>query len=227
MKKDLKIKRLKELDNTLTTANINEIIRYAERYSYCLKAAYRHFKHSNKPKTITAFYMIKNGKSVEERQASRMKGLENPKTDRQKFIADKMNKGWSFSKAQYAWGNFNKGKLYIERNDYGLKYDDLIRLYHLDENGDLVNNRGYIKVQKKGPNDHLYYEVSLKGDSSTALKQVAAVKYCLYHKCDIKPGYCIHHKDFNKLNNDINNLQLLTLQQHMSIHSRARQKVQK
>jgi hypothetical protein len=34
----------------------------------------------------------------------------------------------------------------------------------------------------------------------------------------IPEGYIIHHKDFNKLNNDLNNLQCLTKSEHITLH---------
>lgn len=38
----------------------------------------------------------------------------------------------------------------------------------------------------------------------------------------IPTGHVIHHSDFNKLNNDINNLVLLTTSQHLVLHNRLR-----
>lgn len=38
----------------------------------------------------------------------------------------------------------------------------------------------------------------------------------------LKPEYIVHHKDFNKLNNDISNLQIMTLEEHTSLHSKLR-----
>lgn len=43
--------------------------------------------------------------------------------------------------------------------------------------------------------------------------------YCQFHKIEkIPEGYRIHHIDKNKSNNKIENLQLLTHQQHMLLH---------
>jgi hypothetical protein len=36
---------------------------------------------------------------------------------------------------------------------------------------------------------------------------------------DIPKGYCIHHADFNPLNNDISNLVLLTNGEHTALHN--------
>ena len=37
----------------------------------------------------------------------------------------------------------------------------------------------------------------------------------------IPPGYEIHHKDFNKANNDLSNLELLTESEHHKLHAEA------
>jgi hypothetical protein len=44
-------------------------------------------------------------------------------------------------------------------------------------------------------------------------------KYESHHNKKVKPGHEIHHKDFNKLNNDINNLLELTREEHDRIHN--------
>jgi hypothetical protein len=45
--------------------------------------------------------------------------------------------------------------------------------------------------------------------------------YCYYNNIDVIPkGYVIHHIDFNKQNNDISNLQLLTHSDHSKLHSK-------
>ena len=40
----------------------------------------------------------------------------------------------------------------------------------------------------------------------------------LYHKCCLLPWGHVHHIDENRLNNDINNLEGLTISQHSTIH---------
>ena len=41
-----------------------------------------------------------------------------------------------------------------------------------------------------------------------------------YYNGEIPDGYVVHHKDFDKSNNDISNLQLMTQEEHMKIHSK-------
>lgn len=39
------------------------------------------------------------------------------------------------------------------------------------------------------------------------------------HGVEVPEGYIIHHKDFNKTNNDINNLTCITVAEHELIHN--------
>ena len=48
-----------------------------------------------------------------------------------------------------------------------------------------------------------------------------------YYFGDIPEGYDIHHKDFNALNNDINNLKCLTKSEHAKLHRNAQMKNRK
>lgn len=49
---------------------------------------------------------------------------------------------------------------------------------------------------------------------------VTILHHAIYEKAHgaIPKGMCIHHKDFNPLNNDLDNLMLVTLSEHMRIH---------
>lgn len=47
--------------------------------------------------------------------------------------------------------------------------------------------------------------------------------WCLWSGAtELPKGYCIHHKDHNKLNNVIENLELMTIGEHTALHSRLR-----
>jgi len=39
-----------------------------------------------------------------------------------------------------------------------------------------------------------------------------------YHKRKVPKGFNIHHKDFNPLNNNIDNLELMTASEHLKLH---------
>lgn len=229
MKLNNKIKKLTKIDNTLSEEEITAIIALQEKDVSSLRAAYNKYKRSliKEAKRMTR---LNECKTVEGRQNLRLCWTEksvSKMTDRQKWISDKMNEGWSFSKAQYAYGRMRDGKYYRERNETGIKYEDLIRNYYLDENNNLISRRtNKIKCCIVEPaTGRLWYSLALHGDSSSTKKQVASVIYSLYYKVDIPSGYCIHHIDGNKSNNSIDNLQLLTAVEHMSIHCRERNKI--
>jgi len=90
----------------------------------------------------------------------------------------------------------------------------IIHLLKINKNGEEVkylifNNikfRQYFKTQ--------YYNESYK--VNMFLHQYI---YCYFNNLDkIPKGYVIHHKDFNKINNDISNLELMTVFEHKSLH---------
>ena len=82
-----------------------------------------------------------------------------------------------------------------------------------------------IKLQCKKENRKFKnsYKISVRGGYPTICighkhfrihKLIGRIVYGEYGK-----KYCIHHKDCNKLNNDIDNLQLLTYSEHIKIHN--------
>ena len=95
--------------------------------------------------------MKKQLNTVAERQAYRLSSYNNPKTERQKWIKKKMDEGWSYSKAQYAYGKMRDDKYYTPRNEAGLKYEDLSRNYYLDEDNNLRIKRSN-KIKGKSRN---------------------------------------------------------------------------
>lgn len=70
---------------------------------------------------------------------------------------------------------------------------------------------GIAKINNKG-----YYQITTneKGNVGKTLHRLIFKKFYGY----IPKGYVIHHKDGNKLNNCINNLQLLNKSEHDSYH---------
>ena len=78
----------------------------------------------------------------------------------------------------------------------------------IDDNHQSFNGKNYHK-DRKG------YYVSTRYDAV----HIATFKYFCG---DIPAGYEIHHKDFNKDNNDVSNLQLLTTAEHAKLHQMPR-----
>jgi hypothetical protein len=46
------------------------------------------------------------------------------------------------------------------------------------------------------------------------------------HNGKVPKGYCVHHKDHNKLNNDISNLEIIERSEHQSYHGKLRDKAE-
>ena len=65
--------------------------------------------------------------------------------------------------------------------------------------------------------DKEYYRIS-KGNSSNYQKYLHRLIFEDFYKCEIPEGFVVHHKDGNKLNNCILNLQLMRKFDHASIH---------
>lgn len=42
-----------------------------------------------------------------------------------------------------------------------------------------------------------------------------------YYNGEVPKGYDVHHKDFNKANNEVDNLQLLTKKDHATLHGKS------
>jgi hypothetical protein len=84
-------------------------------------------------------------------------------------------------------------KYYQRKNKYG-------RISNYAEfNGiEFVRNRGYFINRTYGKLHRYIYEYE--------------------NDCKIPEGYDIHHKDFNKLNNNIDNLEMLTKPEHTKLH---------
>lgn len=91
-----------------------------------------------------------------------------------------------------------------------------------------VTNCGYIKIRSL---DHPFKDY----DDCVLEHRLVAEKYLLNDENSIeingkrylKPEYVVHHKDFNKQNNEVSNLQVMTLQEHTSLHSKLRVKNKK
>lgn len=86
-----------------------------------------------------------------------------------------------------------------------------------------ITNYGYIKVRCL---EHPFKDC----DGFVFEHRLIAEKYLLNNENSIiingkkylSPHYIVHHKDFNKKNNNLSNLEVMTLQEHTSLHSKLR-----
>ena len=65
--------------------------------------------------------------------------------------------------------------------------------------------------------DRGYYRIA-KGNAANYHKYLHRLIFEDFYKCKIPNGFVVHHKDGNKLNNCILNLQLIRESEHLSIH---------
>lgn len=115
------------------------------------------------------------------------------------------------AKMEYMKGNKN--------HQYGLKGDKNAS-WKSDKK---VTNYGYIKVRCL---DHPFKDC----DGFVFEHRLIVEKYLLNDENSIEikgkkylsPKYVVHHKDFNRKNNDLSNLEVMTLQEHTSLHSKLR-----
>ena len=91
-----------------------------------------------------------------------------------------------------------------------------------------ITHYGYIKIRCL---DHPFKDC----DGFVFEHRLIAEKYLLNDENSIeingkkylKPEYTVHHIDENKLNNDVNNLKVMTLSEHTSFHSKKRMRNEK
>ncbi len=79
----------------------------------------------------------------------------------------------------------------------------------------LARGEKYAKGISLKPNG--YYEITRGPNKGRSLHVVLYEEKVLFRR--VKKGEHIHHVDGNKTNNDLSNLQLLTIQEHMRIHA--------
>lgn len=94
--------------------------------------------------------------------------------------------------------NGQKGEYikYVEAKD--LKIGMRVKSAYKEYRGDDPNGKKYVTF---GSKDYLHRMI-----------------WEYYNNKDIPEGYVVHHKDFDRLNNDINNLELMSSTEHKSLH---------
>ncbi len=91
-------------------------------------------------------------------------------------------------------------------NENKQEIDELLQTYKKRYGHDLILDNGYLRFKKS------LIDPSEKG------KSYHRWIFEKEHGRKIKPGYEIHHKDFCKLNNDIDNLEELSIEEHKEKH---------
>ena len=103
---------------------------------------------------------------------------------------------------KYIRGHHSRGKE---------SYPNLVRRgdkHHNWKGGRILDKNGYIRIHKP---DHHH-------STTQGYVREHRLVYEEYHKCCLLPWIIIHHKDKNKLNNSIENLEPMTTIQHVNIH---------
>jgi len=74
------------------------------------------------------------------------------------------------------------------------------------------------KILSQNKNSAGYLCVGLCKNRKGEPKLIHDLLFETFNNYKLKENECIHHIDFNKLNNDLNNFQLMTISEHMSLH---------
>ena len=106
--------------------------------------------------------------------------------------------------------NYSKSRIGSNNPSFGRKGEDSFRW----ESGKYFDKSGYVMVTKPD------WYTARKG--SKYIFEHHEV-YCLHNNItQIPKGHCIHHRNFIKDNNDIDNLLLMSLGDHTKLHARLR-----
>ena len=98
-------------------------------------------------------------------------------------------------------------------------------------NGDYqVSNLGRIKSLKFGKEKILefgisnrgYFYINLSKNGKVKPKFIHVLLFETFNDYKLKENECVHHKDKNKRNNHIDNFQLMTKSEHVSLHHKGK-----
>lgn len=94
-------------------------------------------------------------------------------------------------------------------NDYKISNFGRIKSFKYDKMNGIIlefnDNKGYLHI-------------TLYQNKNPKTKRIHILLYETFNNYKLKKNECIHHKDKNKLNNYIDNLELMTKSEHNSLH---------
>lgn len=98
--------------------------------------------------------------------------------------------------------------------------------YKVSNNGMVSHNGSLLKIRSKTKTKYLYIFVRKVFGKKRCSKKfdIHKLVWMLHGNMPLQRGYEIHHKDFNFLNNHIDNLILLPIEQHYNLHGRSLKK---
>lgn len=131
------------------------------------------------------------------------------------FCYDEKNKKFTISLA-------NQIRKTQEKTEIWKLTTDRNTVYATPNHKFLTYNRGWIELKNLNPYDSLVALNTSINDNYLVINGQKKEHNFIYEeitKTKIKKGYVIHHKDKNKLNNDIDNLQCLSNSNHMKLHA--------
>ena len=103
-------------------------------------------------------------------------------------------------------------KTYVK---YVNQYNCKIRT-HID-----VSNFGNVIIHKYNFEKNVSITFDKRGHRCIGAYPIYRIIYELFVG-PIPKGYCIHHKDFNPTNDRVDNLQLMTIREHIKLHAQKR-----
>ena len=75
------------------------------------------------------------------------------------------------------------------------------------------------KILKQYKNTNDYFTVGLCRNKKHKIKKIHILVYETFNNCKLKSNECVHHKDENKENNNLDNFKLMTKSKHHSLHN--------
>ena len=146
-------------------------------------------------------------------------------TTREKEFKRVLKSGMTFSKASVMKISFDDGSSVVCTPNHPFMVR--VGMYRDDENGQFCTVKGTNEILDWYRADELKVGMRIKSDEIFT-KETGHLKIrngktihrmvWEYYNGEIPEGYVIHHKDENKLNNSIDNLQLLTRKEHKILH---------